>query len=220
MPYSLPPLPFHYHVFIQIYLIWKINRTIHSRSVYHVKDIQEFAVQVPVQGPDGIITHPKFGAPKSFSLPYLDGPENVQIPFGDVLDPNALTSGLLKWCDAISGLYGLHVHNFTTCLADGRALCLLIHYYHPTILPVRIIQATTASILSDHYKRHKEANSELEQFTEASLLSGAVLSKCDVKKGLEGERKNFHTIKAACHAIGGTYYAIRSSSFSHKKTLF
>jgi Calponin homology (CH) domain len=138
--------------------------------------------------------------------------ENVPGPFGDTLDSSALTSGLIKWCNAIARTHGLCVRNLTTCLADGRTLCFLIHHYHPTILPLSAVKSTTATILADHLKRKKVTvqdtkAAELEQFTEASAsaLSVSVLSKADIKRAQEGERMNFVTIKKACNAIGGTY---------------
>lgn len=138
--------------------------------------------------------------------------ENVAGSFGDTLDSSSLTSGLIKWCDAIACSHGLHVHNLTTCLADGRTLCYLIHHYHPTILPLSAIKSTTATILADHLKRNKVTvqdtkAAELDQFTEASAsaLSVSVLSKSDIKRAQEGERMNFTTIKQACNAIGGAY---------------
>ena len=141
--------------------------------------------------------------------------ENVPSSFGDTLDSSALTSGLIKWCNAIARTHGLYVCNLTTCLADGRTLCFLIHHYHPTILPLSAVKSTTATILADHLKRNKVTvqdtkAAELEQFTEASAsaLSVSVLSKADIKRAQEGERMNFVTIKKACNAIGGTLIRI------------
>lgn len=104
-----------------------------------------------------------------------------------------LTSSLLKWCDAIASTYGVSVHNLTTSLADGRALCLLIHYYHPSILPTRTIQNTTASLLTPF--QGQEDDYLLDQFVEATALNGGNLCKLDMRKGLEGERKNFAILK-------------------------
>ena len=146
------------------------------------------------------------------STEYSSDCGNVPGLFGDTLDSSALTSGLIKWCNAIARTHGLDVHNLTTCLADGRTLCFLIHHYHPTILPLSAIKSTTATILADHLIRNKVTvqdtkAAELEQFTEASVsaLSVSVLSKSDIKRAQEGERTNFITIKQACNAIGGTY---------------
>ncbi|CAN0414731.1 unnamed protein product, partial [Ectocarpus sp. 12 AP-2014] len=44
-----------------------------------------------------------------------------------------LLSALLVWCQAVCHGYGVPVWNFTTSFADGRALCLLLHYYHPRV---------------------------------------------------------------------------------------
>ena len=108
-------------------------------------------------------------------------------------ESTALTSALLKWCDAIAGTYGVPVHNLTSSLADGRALCLLIHYYHPTILATNMIQNTTASLLVPF--ECPDNDYSLEKFTEATALNGGVLSKADVKRGLDGERKNFAILR-------------------------
>ena len=44
-----------------------------------------------------------------------------------------LLSALLAWCQAVCHGYGVPVRNFTTSFADGRVLCLLLHYYHPSV---------------------------------------------------------------------------------------
>lgn len=44
-----------------------------------------------------------------------------------------LLQALLVWCQAVCHGYGVPVRNFTTSFADGRALCLLLHYYHPRV---------------------------------------------------------------------------------------
>ena len=44
-----------------------------------------------------------------------------------------LLSALLAWCQAVCHGYCVPVNNFTTSFADGRALCLLVHYYHPWV---------------------------------------------------------------------------------------
>ena len=44
-----------------------------------------------------------------------------------------LLSALLAWCQAVCHGYGVPVRNFTTSFADGRVLCLLLYYYHPSV---------------------------------------------------------------------------------------
>lgn len=52
---------------------------------------------------------------------------------------------LLRWCQVICAQFGLEVHNMTVDFADGRAFCLLIHYYHPNLLQISEILSTTTS---------------------------------------------------------------------------
>jgi Calponin homology (CH) domain len=153
-----------------------------------------------------------------FSDSFLDAENCSLSPYRSALDSSPLTSALLKWCNAISSSYGVHVHNFTTSLADGKALCYLVHYYHPSILRLNDIRDTTSSMINTHFRSKKEAaggrtvDLELSQFTESSQLSGA-LSKSDIKRGLEGERVNFNTVQSACSSIGGIWSKMEMCEF-------
>ena len=113
-------------------------------------------------------------------------------------------------------MYGVNVHNFTNCLSDGRVLCYMVHYYHPTLLRLCDIQSTTATILSDHYTEMTKCSKldgksdygfsdigDLDSFMEGNIVSNNIISRENIKKGLEGEKRNFHLIKNACSAIGG-----------------
>jgi abnormal spindle-like microcephaly-associated protein len=46
------------------------------------------------------------------------------------------TDLLLQWCRAVCGKYEFPVQNFTMSFADGRAFCLLVHHYQPSVLPL------------------------------------------------------------------------------------
>lgn len=54
---------------------------------------------------------------------------------------------------------------------------------------------------NNHKNNHDNENENdsvvesLEMFTEATALNGGALSKSDLKRGLEGERKNFKILK-------------------------
>ncbi|KAG7361476.1 IQ calmodulin-binding motif-containing protein [Nitzschia inconspicua] len=63
-------------------------------------------------------------------------------------DPNAsaeqvLKKLLLRWSKAVCGSFGLQIRDWTTSFADGRAFCLLIHYYHPALLPLNEISSSS-----------------------------------------------------------------------------
>ncbi|XP_054714692.1 abnormal spindle-like microcephaly-associated protein homolog [Uloborus diversus] len=51
---------------------------------------------------------------------------------------------LLQWCQNVCAYYGLKVHNFTSSFSDGRALCFLLHHYHPNLLPYKNIKTETS----------------------------------------------------------------------------
>lgn len=54
---------------------------------------------------------------------------------------------LFRWCQVICGTYNLSLSNFTTSFSDGRALCYLISFYLPDLLPVqKVKRVTTATV--------------------------------------------------------------------------
>lgn len=50
---------------------------------------------------------------------------------------------LIFWCSAVTSKFGIHVYDFTHSFNDGVVLCLLIHYYHPGLLSLDDIKATS-----------------------------------------------------------------------------
>jgi hypothetical protein len=58
--------------------------------------------------------------------------------------PEAVIKGLLlRWSQAVCSSYGLSVTDFTDSFADGRALCYLINYYHPSLVRIEDIGRTS-----------------------------------------------------------------------------
>uniref|UniRef100_A0A7S4IHQ8 Calponin-homology (CH) domain-containing protein n=1 Tax=Odontella aurita TaxID=265563 RepID=A0A7S4IHQ8_9STRA len=53
---------------------------------------------------------------------------------------------LLQWCQTVCSCFGFQMENFTTSFADGKAICLLLHYYHPGILRQTDILPTTRDL--------------------------------------------------------------------------
>ena len=149
------------------------------RSVYGRAEAENFAVAVPMYDENGGVTYP-------------DPADAEQDSKGE--DDTDLESALLVWCNAVAGQYGVSVYNLTSCLADGRALCMLVHYYHPSILPTKTIKKTTQNIAA-----HFASNTSLDVYTESCVDA----SKSDVQRAVVNERKNFATLKKACSDIGG-----------------
>ena len=84
---------------------------------------------------------------------------------------------LLQWCQAVCALFGIEVNDFSTSFADGKALCYLMHYYHPTMVPLEEIRPTTkdnhlvARLSVDQARYNERTNSTLAH-TKISELGG------------------------------------------------
>ena len=57
---------------------------------------------------------------------------------------------LLCWCRAVcaSSELRIPIFNFTTSFADGRALCAILNFYHPTVLPLSEMHKTTTDLVN------------------------------------------------------------------------
>jgi len=87
---------------------------------------------------------------------------------GNVEDCDNLCDLLLVWCQAVCSCYNYTVFNFSASFADGIALCLLIHFYHPGIVDI-------GSILPNCVSKSNEWRAK---------------NPCRVDKLIENERKN------------------------------
>ena len=94
--------------------------------------------------------------------------------------PEALA--LLRWTDTICAVYNKRVNDFSLSFADGRALCFLIHHYHPAMLPLTAIAKTT--------------------MTQSVGEDGQVGDRAKYEALLAGERKNFQTVNAIVQQLG------------------
>eukprot|EP00116_Pleurobrachia_bachei_P000377 sb/3460639/ len=53
-------------------------------------------------------------------------------------------TALMEWCQTVCSFYDVPVDNFTVSFSDGRVLCLLIHHYHPELVPFHRVKMCTA----------------------------------------------------------------------------
>ena len=56
---------------------------------------------------------------------------------------------LLEWSSVICRVFGLRVTDFTSSFKDGRALCYILHYYHPALLSKHFICEDAVSNLEE-----------------------------------------------------------------------
>lgn len=162
------------------------------RSIYKMEDSKAMAVKVStLHGDANIINQQKLVKSNAKKLSVNDH----SVHNADT-DDVSLAGALLQWCQAIVKRYDVPVNDLTTCMADGRALCLVVHYYHPAILPVRLIRKTTANIIID--EDDNESIVSCSSNSSSSTLSNELLLR-----GLQGERRNYWTLRKACNGIGG-----------------
>jgi abnormal spindle-like microcephaly-associated protein len=154
------------------------------KSVYGVEEASNLAVSVPT-------SVKSMSSKKKFtSLTPVKGSKNSSS------DYNSLSDSLLRWVDSISSQYGVPVVNLASCLSDGRALCLLIHYYHPTILPTKLIKKTSNNLINSQSLLF----SELDAYTEDDTSK---FSQQEMKAAIDGEHRNFNLLRRSCNEIGG-----------------
>eukprot|EP00043_Microstomoeca_roanoka_P019502 m.219984 g.219984 ORF g.219984 m.219984 type:complete len:1667 (+) comp17006_c2_seq6:2063-7063(+) len=124
---------------------------------------------------------------------------------------------LLQWCRAICACFDLEISDFTTSFSDGRALCYLISYYHPQLLPASSIHtATTATIVRDH-----ALDSHMDFIKESLNGFTCIMSPGNNKIGgrsrqqlLENEKANFRLISKALNTLGGVPLLAKSKDMS------
>ncbi|ETN15107.1 hypothetical protein PPTG_07298 [Phytophthora nicotianae INRA-310] len=61
-------------------------------------------------------------------------------------DEHECYSLLLEWCRAVCANYNVAVNDFSASFADGKALCYLLHYYHPMLLSKSDMLPTTSGV--------------------------------------------------------------------------
>lgn len=65
-------------------------------------------------------------------------------PASNVSPENTLKSLLFRWCRAVCSSFGMELFDLSESFADGKALCLLIHYYHPSVIRADEILPTSS----------------------------------------------------------------------------
>jgi abnormal spindle-like microcephaly-associated protein len=73
----------------------------------------------------------------------LDRLHTLRSPTGLVVGESSNTKDVselvLQWAHAVCSRFGRAVHNWSDSFADGKVICLLVHYYHPKLLRLQDI---------------------------------------------------------------------------------
>ena len=96
-------------------------------------------------------------------------------------------SVLLDWCKVVCSYYDVHVDNFTVSFSDGRVLCLLVHHYHPELIPFSKIRMHTSL-----------SHQLMELNASRDYLSDSLLNP---EQHQENERENFRLLADAMKGL-------------------
>lgn len=136
-------------------LMWSVLAHFGLRSLLNAELIQQEILSVIRANAS---RRPRWKLGLETATPDTVTPQNL----ADIGQEAFFRSLLLRWCNAVCSCFGRTVSDFTTSFADGTVLCLLIHYYHPGLIPLGRISSTTRHLTLD------ERNNS-EKYAEALL---------------------------------------------------
>jgi len=103
---------------------------------------------------------------------------------------------ILLWCQAVCAHHGLRCVNLTTSLATGKALCLIVHHYHPKLLRREDIQETTVDLSLS--KNPATCDPE----TDWIAYDAHNGSRAEYRRALAREKANFKLVNECAEALG------------------
>ncbi|XP_018014073.1 abnormal spindle-like microcephaly-associated protein homolog [Hyalella azteca] len=121
--------------------------------------------------------------------------------------PDAVMLLLKRWVQLICAHYGLTVYNLTASLSDGRALCQVLHHYHPELLPLHLINDSTT------YTMQLQKGVDLDVSADDSFSSMACaddVSQHERHQRLANEKANHAIFADKLCSLGGVPLLVRS----------
>eukprot|EP00911_Craspedida_sp_UC1_P002764 UC1_evm2s2027 len=117
-------------------------------------------------------------------------------------------SALLAWARTVCAAHGVEVSDFAGSFSDGRALCFLVHHYHPDLLPAsRVAMETTQTVSS---ARGTAADAAVSVLANKEAAYSATFSPGLREVGgrthqelLRAERSNYKVLHSALQQLGG-----------------
>ncbi|XP_038063476.1 abnormal spindle-like microcephaly-associated protein homolog [Patiria miniata] len=123
---------------------------------------------------------------------------------------------LLKWSQVVCSFYGLKVENFTVAFSDGRALCYLVHHYHPSLLPLGLInQETTQTQYQRQGATPDSGNDDSFDGTWSNVYSPSTGKPGERDRLLANERENFKVLYDKVSELGGVPGVVKSAEMSN-----
>lgn len=120
---------------------------------------------------------------------------------------------LLRWCKAVCARYNIQIENFTVSFSDGRALCHIVHYYHPGLLPFEKIQQQTSITHMEKMERCTDMSSD-DSFDSPTMF-GMVNDPEVFQSLLNNEKENFRLLSEKVKELGGVPLLLKWSDMSN-----
>ena len=115
-----------------------------------------------------------------------------------------MKSLLLQWCDSIATLHQHHqkIENMSESFMNGQMLCLLVHHYHPNILPIDLIKD----------------NSHSTDTAEKNVIIVSLQSLSQHNKQVT-KRTNLLNLSRALKVLGGVPFMLSTEGPTDDKTM-
>uniref|UniRef100_A0A8C4SL76 Assembly factor for spindle microtubules n=1 Tax=Erpetoichthys calabaricus TaxID=27687 RepID=A0A8C4SL76_ERPCA len=135
------------------------------------------------------------------------------------LDSGTKVKLLMEWVNAVCAFYNTKVENFTVSFSDGRVLCFLINYYHPSYLTMEAIRQKTTQTVECGHRGTIGLNQSSSDSDDSSLncqeLNDTSTISVNFKELLENEKTNFQLVNNAVSNLGGVPAMINSQDMSN-----
>ncbi|KAG2461745.1 ASPM protein, partial [Polypterus senegalus] len=135
------------------------------------------------------------------------------------LDSGTKVKLLMEWVNAVCAFYNTKVENFTVSFSDGRVLCFLINYYHPSYLTMEAISQKTTQTVECGHRGTIGLNQSSSDSDDSSLncqeLNDTSTISVNFKELLENEMTNFQLVNNAVSNLGGVPAMINSQDMSN-----
>ncbi|XP_060083344.1 abnormal spindle-like microcephaly-associated protein homolog [Ylistrum balloti] len=124
---------------------------------------------------------------------------------------------LLRWCRTVCAFYNIKIENFTVSFGDGRAMCALVHHYHPALLPWNSINTKTTLTYQDTLD--EEMCSRNQDLNSSEVFSPAPFPVAEdpvlFEEFLSNEKANFKLLYEKVSELGGIPLMLRSMDMSN-----
>ncbi|KAK3088489.1 hypothetical protein FSP39_019813 [Pinctada imbricata] len=120
---------------------------------------------------------------------------------------------VLKWCRVVCAFYNIKIENFTVSFGDGRALCYLVHHYHPSLLPREAIKTRTMMSYHTESEQNNIGDSSLSESPEPFIVNEDPKLYEEL---LANEKENFKLLYEKVVVTYVTYLCARLLDIRHE----